>query len=158
MTAGRTYGGTGGKDLLVGMSGDDLLRGLDGEDFLLGGVGDDVLEGGEDDDSLEGELGDDRLYGGGGDDTLADSIGGSDQFYGGAGQDMIFVYRWFDRGGDAVLLLDGGDDGDFLSLHGWENQDATLLGGDGNDNIIAELGRALTIDGGDGAELDLHRQ
>ncbi|MFA6498198.1 MAG: M12 family metallo-peptidase [Desulfurivibrionaceae bacterium] len=46
LTAGATYTGTSGSDILTGGTGNDTLIGGDGNDILTGGPGNDILDGG----------------------------------------------------------------------------------------------------------------
>ena len=150
-TPGVTVDGAAVADFISGTSGDDLLRGFGDGDGLFGGAGDDELLGGEGDDLLDGEIGDDVVRGGDGNDRLTDSIDGSDALYGEGGNDFLFADRQWYAAPNATLLLDGGegrDEIDFLS--GVLKHDAILLGGGGDDNISAYLGRNVTIDAGDG--------
>jgi len=150
-TAGATIDGLATPDFVSGTSGGDLIRGLGGSDALFGGAGDDRLEGGEGDDTLDGELGTDLLYGGNGNDTLRDDMTGNDQLFGGDGLDHLFVDRQFFNQPGTNVLLDGGDGADELDYLGrLALDDATLIGGAGNDNIAVYLGRNIIIDAGDG--------
>ncbi|MFC6921392.1 calcium-binding protein [Microbulbifer taiwanensis] len=146
--------GQAGADILHGDSGDDqLYGGLDndelsggsGADTLSGGTGDDLLRGGSDNDSLHGDAGNDKLYGDSGEDSLHggdgdDELYGSGQLYGDAGADLL----------EGTGTLAGGADNDELRGLG----SATLLGGAGDDTLIADIdpwsGSASTLAGGTG--------
>ncbi|WP_445354229.1 calcium-binding protein [Microbulbifer sp. EKSA008] len=156
------YGGSGndelhgdaGEDVLVGDSGSDTLyggiesddlSGGSGEDTLNGGEGDDILRGGQDNDTLYGDAGNDTLYGDSGTDELHggegnDELFGSGELYGDAGSDKL----------EGTGLLDGGADNDELYGLG----DATLIGGSGDDTLVADTdtwsGTASTLAGGTG--------
>jgi Ca2+-binding RTX toxin-like protein len=146
--------GTSGNDALS--SGDEMaiLRGLAGDDILFGGGGDDRLEGGDHFDQLDGGTGSDVLHGGAGDDVFFDDDpnggAGNDQMFGGDGWDSMHINR---RGLSAPtqVLMDGGGGPDVITFspHDWRD-DATLIGGDGDDEISAFWGRSLTIDAGTG--------
>jgi Ca2+-binding RTX toxin-like protein len=151
--ADHVEGGAGG-DELTGGDGDDWLVGGSGEDVLFGGGGDDRLEGGDDFDQLDGGTGSDILYGDAGDDVFFDDDpdggGGNDQMFGGEGWDSMHINR---RGLSSPnqVVMDGGGGPDVITFspHDWRD-DATLIGGDGDDQISAFWGRSLTIDAGAG--------
>ncbi len=82
----ETLNGTGGTDLMFGLSGRNTLNGLGSIDLLCGGNADDTLNGGDGADTLGGNRGNDKLYGGPGDDTLTGGRG-ADFFSGGEGTD-----------------------------------------------------------------------
>ncbi len=154
-TLGLTVTGTDARDVLTGAGGDDLLLGLDEDDRLLGGAGNDRIEGGDGHDIMTGEVGDDLLFGGAGHDGLYDSLHGSDQLFGEAGNDGLTVERQWTPAPAGTILLDGGGDDDSLTYIGGvgRTDTVTLLGGTGDDLIRAYGGGAITIDGGDGAEI-----
>lgn len=89
--------GEGGHDLLVGGSADDLIDGGSGVDRVVGGLGHDMLRGGDGDDFLYGREGNDVLVGGAGNDVLEGGAGldiligntGADRLLGGAGDDLL---------------------------------------------------------------------
>jgi Ca2+-binding RTX toxin-like protein len=118
-----TIAGTMGPDVLRGGPGNDVICGLGGNDRILGGGGGDVVYGGGGADVLDGGAGSDFLFGGAGDDEL---VGGS---------------------GDDVL--DGGEGRDRLT--GGTGRDR-LFGGGGSDTLLAQDGRADTVDGGGGRD------
>ena len=94
--------------LVTGTDQDDSLTGTSFDDVISGGLGNDTIIGGDGRNRLLGDDGNDSLTSGSGDDYLA----------GGAGDDT----------------LDGGAGADYLDDTSGEN---LLLGGDGNDTIIA---------------------
>ncbi len=150
-TAGETIDGLATPDFVSGTSGDDVIRGFGGHDALFGGAGADRLEGGDGEDRLDGELGDDLLYGGAGNDMLEDTLPGDDQLFGEGGHDRLFIDRQFFLGPSSTALLDGGEGDDQLLFYARvQADDATLIGGTGNDLITAYLGRSVTIDAGTG--------
>ncbi|MEH2068070.1 MAG: calcium-binding protein [Nostoc sp.] len=111
--------GTKGNDTLVGTYDADTINGKAGNDTLIGDAGNDTLVGG---------VGSDSLIGGDDDDTLLDSssyenypniLFGNNTLNGGAGDDYLNI-----TAGDNVSP--GGNDGANL-----------LLGGDGNDTLLA---------------------
>ena len=133
-TAGGSYYGGSGRDMIVAEAGDDYLSGGDGADYLDGGGGDDELIGGRGDDTLYGLDGSDRLAGGSGVDYL-DGGRGADVAAGGSGDDIVFGGR------DADTLL-GGDGDD--RLYGGEGTDH-LDGGPGTDDrAFAQSDDAVT--------------
>ena len=121
--------GGGGNDRLSGGAGHDVLEGGLGNDWLAGGVGDDTLRGGQGEDLLWAGSGSDSLNGGDGDDRLAGGQG-SDTLKGGLGADDFFIMN-DDAGEDVVargitvqnydVLLDfDPNEGDQLSLSGFD--------------------------------------
>ncbi|HEX8307711.1 MAG TPA: calcium-binding protein, partial [Allosphingosinicella sp.] len=148
---GITVTGSSVDDLLWGTFQSDLIRGLDGDDEIFGGAGDDRIEGGEGADSLSGQFGSDVLLGEGGKDFLNDEDGGNDLMYGGEGRDTIFVTRTGNVAASTVLL-DGGGDWDRLSFttFGRGYDSATLLGGEGNDDLNVAGRGTILLDGGAG--------
>ena len=175
--------GGGGADVLFGMAGSDTLRGGTGDDDLYGGGGadglfgdagrdqlrggggNDQLNGGADGDLLEGGTGDDVLNGDGGNDTLAGGAG-ADILNGGDGNDTLT--------GTTGDTLNGGNGGDILVggagptvLNGGAGRDIitgnaqagfgdadTIMGGQGNDDIILQGSGLSTFDyyDGDGSD------
>ena len=162
------FGGRG-HDRLSGGDGDDRLHGGEGDDILFGDAGDDLLEGGAGDDILDGGSGDDLLDGGEGDDVLIDGEG-SDQVLGGAGDDRIAAAA--DGEPD---VYDGGDGHDTLDYSATEagvtvdlvagvatggeiGEDTVksveaVIGGSGDDHLIASADVAATFTGGDGDDI-----
>lgn len=174
-----TLSGEGGDDLINAQAGDDFVQGGseddvifggDGDDQGSGGSGDDFVIGGDGNDSLNGSLGFDWVEGDDGDDTLSGGFGddtltggeGADELEGGADDDLLI-------GGavpgtplapdDLVALRDG--TATLNDILGVEPTDAvplpddnapdTLVGGDGDDDLI--VGSDDTATGGPGADL-----
>lgn len=94
-----------------------IINGTSGNDALDGTNADDTLNGGDGDDTLRGGLGNDVLNGDGASDWLSDD-GGDDVLDGGAGDDFLYLYRLVDY--STVIPI----------------QHVTLIGGDGNDEIM----------------------
>ncbi|MBT8410505.1 MAG: Hint domain-containing protein, partial [Octadecabacter sp.] len=115
-----------GIEIIAG-GGDDVVEGGTGNDIVDGGDGNDAITGGTGNDALDGGSGDDTLYGGDGDDTLTagNNTGAGDFLYGGAGNDTLNDSFW-------NATLDGGDDADLFNL-GYG--DATVIGGEGGDDL-----------------------
>ncbi|WP_226661415.1 calcium-binding protein [Microbulbifer aggregans] len=143
-----TLHGDSGDDQLHGGLDDDELFGGSGIDTLSGGTGDDLLHGGSDSDTLYGDAGNDKLYGDSGEDSLHggdgdDELYGSGELYGDAGADLL----------EGTGVLSGGADNDELRGLG----SATLLGGAGDDTLIADIdtwsGSASTLAGGTGDDI-----
>lgn len=125
-----------GDDILEGESGNDQLRGLSGDDEISGGAGSDLIYGGAGDDSIAG------TGVGSGNIDIADD-GAVDQLYGEDGSDILMLFT-----GD---IGDGGAGNDTVHARGA----ATLIGGSGNDLLIASTEND-TISGGAGIDtLDL---
>ncbi|WP_157269405.1 putative Ig domain-containing protein [Azohydromonas aeria] len=173
-------GGTG-NDLLRGDAGNDRLladdaprAGQTDHDSLSGGSGNDTLDAGHGNDTLRGDAGSDALAfdrddrdrgsawtvlldGGADADTLLLHSTRNSTLLGGDGDDVITLH------GAAAARADGGGGNDRIDagaadadLRGgglrWRNDDATLLGGAGDDTLLAS-GERLVIDGGAGSDL-----
>jgi Ca2+-binding RTX toxin-like protein len=134
-----TESGGPGDDSLIGTNAADRLYGRAGDDVILGlGGNDPRLEGGFGDDSVSGGRGDDRVLGPGisrggvpnyekGSDTLSGDTG-DDQVVGGLGPDRLI-------GGEGRdILLDA------LGEYGIDRSVDVLLGGPGNDQLLAWSG------------------
>lgn len=131
--AAETLSGGVDDDYISGLGGSDSLSGLDGADSLSGGAGNDTLDGGA------------------GSDTLSDTDG-SDRLLGGPGFDIITVNR--SQGGGQTIYVDGGGDTDLVSLRiSNVNATATVLGGDGDDEIRVYGSIGGLVDGGAGNDL-----
>ncbi len=159
--------GTGGCDVLYGMSGNDNLAGGDGADLLVGGGGADTLFGGAGNDRLEGRTQNDRLFGGAGNDELFGGAGNdrlegnrqNDRLFGGAGDDVLNGGWGNDRllGGAGNDTLNGGRGSDRLlggagndRLEGRAQHDR-LFGGAGDDELLGGWGRDY-LSGGQGSD------
>lgn len=171
--------GDEGDDTILGQLGNDALAGGDGNDLLIGGAGKSYLNGGEGDDRLIAGTEQDVLYGGGGNDFLfagaehdflnggegADTMKGgvgSDRMEGGGGNDKLFA----GAGDDTILaedgndLVEGGIGRDYVELggdddifrHADDDSGDTVLGGAGNDTILAGM-FSDSLSGGDGNDL-----
>jgi Ca2+-binding RTX toxin-like protein len=153
-----------GNDNVKAGNGSDRVLGGPGNDLLDGDAGVSVEVLGELA-SRFGEAGDDHLDGGEGDDILSDLLGGNDTLIGGAGNDVITSDErvWLlDPGKSAFNRFDGGDGNDSITStnrtpDGYEIVDGGagndfiridslgggfILGGDGNDTILASSSRA----------------
>jgi Ca2+-binding RTX toxin-like protein len=165
--------GETGSDILLGGVGDDTLRGDAGNDKLDGGDGDDILQGGTEHDTLVAGAGDDNLQGDEGNDVLSDGAG-SDMVSGGEGDDHVIATA---DGAEDTLSGDGGDDTlDYSTVtlsivvdvgegtaEGLEigrdliAEFEKIIGGQGDDRIIAR-DAAATMTGGDGDDtFEFHR-
>ena len=167
-----TIKGTDQSDKLVGGYGHDTISGLAGDDTIDGQAGSDTLYGGDGNDNLTGNFGDDTLYGGAGNDTLTDdqgantldggdgndnltakSLTGNQTLNGGSGRDIL-------NATGKNVTLDGGSDNDSLRAEGriyktneyqyTQNGNASLKGGDGNDNLVVSSYSSAEIHGGTG--------
>ena len=132
-------GGIGG-DTILGKEGNDNLSGDYGEDSIDGGADNDKIKGNGGNDILKGGLGKDKLWGGHGDDSL----------YGGAGNDELYQLR-------GSGLLDGGAGADWLVAASQISRlslSETLIGGDGNDEILnIGYGSNDHVDAGAGSDV-----
>ena len=167
--------GGDGEDVICGGPGNDILEGQGDEDLILGEQGHDVLDGGEGgccnvptntgDDVLSGGPGNDEfhtsdfpqagntVYGDQGDDTLfiwaaGAAIGAKAHAYGGQGNDTIYQFT-----GDAEL--DGGNGDDIIVdwNDGLTNETVTMIGGNGDDELVSEdLASTANMDGGAGVD------
>ncbi len=143
--------GTTGADTLTGTSGDDTIDGREGADVIHGGDGNDVLESGYTSTAVQASMnvgsrtnpffisyfvindpGGNRLYGEAGNDTLTG--GTNDILDGGVGDDLL----------QAIAL------GELFTVP--VGRPITMIGGDGNDQIIVSGYRA-TVDGGSGDDI-----
>lgn len=124
----------GNKRINGGFGNDEIsTAGSTGDAMIKGGVGDDIITGGAGNDRLFGEAGTNILNGGEGSDYLASS-----------GQPYM-------EGGD---ILSGGDGSDYL-FSDFEQNDATLNGGAGNDVIDVRQARESIIQFGAGDGHDM---
>lgn len=162
------FGGAG-NDQISGGAGNDRLYGGDGDDILFGDEGDDLLVGGAGNDILDGGPGNDRLEGGAGNDILLDGAG-RDETFGGTGDDVLVAAL---DGEDDVH--DGGEGHDTLDfaqtvagvtvdldesvVRGEETGEDRLasfeavIGGAGDDHIIASTRQANVLAGGAGDDI-----
>ena len=109
---------------------------------LFGGAGADTLLGTERNDTLQGLGGDDLMYGYGGYDDLSAPFGGSSTLYGGADGDILDF-----REGNGLGYGGAGDDDLWLFGHDNANDQHTLYGGQGIDEVIyIGVDTALVID------------
>lgn len=162
------FGGAG-NDRISGGAGDDRLYGDDGDDVLFGDEGNDLLIGGAGNDILDGGAGNDRLEGGGGNDILLDGAG-QDQTFGGTGDDIVVTALDGENdihdGGEGHDTLDFSrttsgvtvDLGDGLATGEEIGEDRILafeavVGGAGNDHIIASTRQANVLSGGAGDDI-----
>jgi len=150
-----TITGLDADDILWGLNGNDALDGGAGDDRLFGGAGDDVSMGGAGNDllyELDDQDGDNRLYGGAGDDTLRSGSTGVNLLDGGAGNDLL-------EGGNGNDTLLGGAGNDTLDTSGVRNavpRDVVLSGGDGDDQLILQVGdEAVRVGATGGAGADV---
>jgi Ca2+-binding RTX toxin-like protein len=136
-----------GVQIAGGTDRDRLYGSLYG-DHLQGGDGDDYLEGSGGFDTLEGQGGNDRLFGRGAD---------GQTMLGGDGDDDLTFMSWPDlrTGADHPVLMEGGAGRDYLQLDTRYMGvgvafEATLRGGDDNDQLITYGERGATLEGGEG--------
>ena len=151
----------GGNDSITGGAGNDQLSGLGGNDTLAGGLGFNFLVGGLGDDLFISGGGTDNIQGGDGVDTLSfagvsgpvtvDAISATGPGLAGttyfSGVETIIGTSAGDSIGYVGSLLDGGGGDD--TLIGVFASASTLLGGEGNDQLIGG-GAGDSISGGTG--------
>lgn len=146
----RLYGGDG-DDILFGDVGADLLDGGAGDDMLDGGDGDDLLDGGDGHDVLVGGAGRDRVLGGNGDDHIvATADGEADVYDGGDGHDTLDYSAT--EAGVTVDLSAGVATGSEIGEDTVRSVEA-VIGGAGDDHLIAAPGMATTFTGGLGDDI-----
>lgn len=148
--------GDRGKDLLTGKTGADLLRGGRGSDELYGGRGSDRVAGASGNDEAQGGDGDrDRVDGGPGDDLVGGGDGDHDLVIGGVGSDRVNggpgdhdTVSYLSAGGSIAVDLQNGQvsGAETETLAGVED----VLGGSGDDTIVAATGTPNRLDGGPG--------
>ena len=133
------------RDSVLGGDGNDTILTGDDNDTIFGGTGADSVDAGFDDDSIAGEAGNDTLEGNDGNDTVD----------GGADDDLIYgdvspsnpdypIYAAYELPNDGTDdlpdnnadSLSGGTGND--TIYGQDDDD-TLLGGDGNDVLDGGL-------------------
>ncbi|MCP3421937.1 calcium-binding protein [Nocardioides pinisoli] len=126
---------------IVGSAYDDVLTGTDGPDRIDGGAGDDRIDALGGNDELETGTGEDVVRGRGGDDYIMSPDKGRDRLYGDGGEDSV-------QGRGPGSAIGGGAGDDYLVS--WLG--ASVHGGPGNDDIVADVirRRTIEIDGGDG--------
>jgi len=128
----NTIWGGDGADTIYGNAGHDTIYGEAGADKIYG---DGTSPGPGDEDSLLGGDGADTVYGGGGNDTIygddvADSFTNADLLYGDWGYQNDYYASY--AGSDYIAGGKGND-----SIYGEQKAD-TILGGEGNDYILAD--------------------
>lgn len=149
------FHGSSGADSFDG-SGTDVslnLFGNDGDDNLIGGSQGDHFEGGEGNDSLDGEGGDDWLIGGAGNDIMD---GGADwdtaDYSGAAGGVTVDLSNALAQdtgsaGVDTLVNIEQVAGSAFADNLTAGNQDSTLHGNDGNDDLVGGAGFDLLYGG-----------
>lgn len=125
----RAVSGSGANDSLIGTDGNDSILGNGGNDTINGGLGDDTLDGGTGVDYLYGEAGHDSLRGGAGADTI----------HGGDGNDYL------DGAADGDELRGGEGDDTLTGGLGDSGGDDRLIGGNGADTYVYELGSGKDV-------------
>ncbi|MEM7057617.1 MAG: calcium-binding protein [Pseudomonadota bacterium] len=134
-----TGSATGGNDSLFGGEGDDVLYGFGGND---------VINGGADNDTIEGGSGADNLNGGDGIDTLS--------YASSAGPVTVILDQGTASGGDASGDTIAGFENIIGSnfndlLFGERDENNTIIGGGGSDNLFG-IGGTNSISGGAGGD------
>lgn len=132
--------GEGGDDSIVTGNGDDVIVGGVGNDMISAGLGNNKIDGGSGNDKLVGGAEDDIINGGAGDDEIWGYVG-NDTISGGAGDDLIYVTGPNTAGGNIVVNVANGDDGDDTLIG--SNWDDILNGGAGSDSIAGVAGDNL---------------
>lgn len=139
----ETVGYLDGNEILNPPTSPNVITGTADPDTLFGTNADDSIIGDAGDDSIWSDgSGNDTLLGGDGNDTLHDAGAGQDFLDGSAGNDYLYSSGNSDT-------LDGGIGDDYLDA--WLGLgDRNLIGGDGNDTLIARDNS--TLDGGAGLD------
>lgn len=144
-----------GNETIIGMSNANIIYGLGGDDTITGGIGTDVIYGGEGADIIFGDDGADDFYMGG-----TEGIG--DQYDGGNSTDDIYLtsnvfldltttFTNMERivfGGFTVTSTFGTG----FNLSGMSASGASLLYGQGGDEVITGTEGSDDIYGGEGAD------
>ena len=144
-SSGRDYlTGTGDLVTLNGLAGDDQLFGSGVKNDLQGGAGADQLIATGIENFLYGGDGADQLRASGAPTTAGNAVFPVHILMGGAGQDDIeSSVVGSTETGVTTWYMDGGDDGDRLTLHGGSS--AILAGGGGFDSITGNLDAMDTV-------------
>ena len=157
--------GTSGNDVIAGLGGGDELIGKGGKDTICGGKGADILRGNGGADRLLGQGGGDVLLGGGGNDVMETGggfnqvmlgQGGNDDFRGGGPFD--FADFGLSANGVTVDLVAGTATGEgtdtLVGLVGvLGSEQADVLRGDGQPNLLYGFGGDDAINGNGGGDL-----
>jgi Ca2+-binding RTX toxin-like protein len=128
----------------------EVLQGADADDVLVGGTAPVQLLGAGGNDQLTGGSAADVLEGGDGDDML-DGGGGADRIVGGSGQDTA-SYAARTRG-VRVTVGAGADDGEAREGDDVAADVERVVGGRGDDTLVARVGVDSILQGGDGDDL-----
>jgi Ca2+-binding RTX toxin-like protein len=155
---GNTIFGLGGNDSICAGAGEDTILGGRGSDDLEGGRGQDQLRGESGNDTVAGGLGaHDEVDGGPGDDSLGGGPGDFDVLDGGPGKDradggrgLHDIASYQSAGGPIAVDLRRGvvSGAERERLAGAED----VLGGSGNDTLLASRRSINRLDGGPGAD------
>jgi Ca2+-binding RTX toxin-like protein len=147
-----SFSGGSGDDVIQSGGGNDQLTGGDNLDFLDGGSGNDTLSGDEGNDYLIGGAGNDSIDGGNGVDTASyitaeDPVDIDLSKPDGTEGDILNSIERIDGSNNDDTIFGGGGNDDINGRQG----DDVLSGGGGNDLLIGSDG-ADTLHGGDGLD------
>lgn len=143
--------GTNAADTILLRRGNDNVQASDGNDYVRGDDGEDTIDGGDGDDQLFGNDGDDQILGGNGNDIL-NGGDGEDGLDGGAGDDTLLGGSNSSiRTTREVIIKD--EDGNIVFSGTVPTTEFTggdtLVGGAGNDLILANAGDDIADGGAD---------
>ena len=132
--AGETLNMADKQAQINALGGDDIVNGNASRNLILGGKGNDTLFGNGGNDEIRGGLGSDTIDGGAGNDQLYGELSlllKPETITGGTGNDEI------EAGGPGTY--DGGADNDILHLYISLKGGQSILGGTGNDLLMADF-------------------
>ena len=141
-----------------GFSGDATISGLRGDDLLIGGSGNDSIQGDDGDDEIDAGDGDDTVLGGLGRDTLGGGLGADFAFFNDIPVNVNVRLNAYGAGRahragtppeplTEIEGLVGSDQGDRLTSY---VDRTTLIGGGGDDVLVARGRFRQELDGGAG--------
>jgi Ca2+-binding RTX toxin-like protein len=147
--------GSLGNDTIVGSVDTTYLNGFGGNDSIVGGAHDSTLVGGPGNDTIVGGAGNDDIAPGGGNNSIDGGGGYNAIDYrglpGGVSLDL-YVGAWHPGGFDTLKNIQNVFTSDFSSTIKGDYTDNIIVGGAGNDTVMAREGNDV-ITGGGGNDL-----